>query len=107
MYRIQMNEAVTTSLNGPAVHPDNHPITLNKDNNWIGYPLSYGLSVSEAFAGANPVNGDMVSSLLNSSMFYNGTWYGELQTLEPGQGYLYQSKASGTKTFTFPSNPQK
>ena len=36
---------------------------------------------------------------------YNGTtgWFGSLNTLEPGRGYMYQSQSSGTKTLLFQS----
>ena len=107
MYMIQLNSDLTITLNGNLVDPVNHPITLNEGNNWIGYPLTQSMSVDEAFMDANPVNGDMISSYYKSSMFYNGTWYGNLQTLEPGQGYIYDSKASIVKTMVFPSNGHK
>ena len=102
MYKIQLNEEITITLSGTPVDPANYPITLNEGSNWIGYPVSQSMSLDEAFAGANPVNGDMVSSYNGSSQYYNGTWYGNLNTLEPGQGYIYDSKATTTKTFTFP-----
>ena len=102
MYKIQLIEEITITMNGTAVDPADYPITLIKGNNWIGYPLTYSMNVNDAFVGANPINGDMVSSLNASSMYYNGIWYGQLQTLEPGQGYIFTSNASNTKEFTFP-----
>ena len=107
MYKIQLNEEITITLNGTSVDPADYPITLNEGSNWIGYPVSQSMSLNEAFAGANPVNGDMVSSYNGSSQYYNGAWYGNLNTLEPGQGYIYDSKASTVKTLVFPSNDQK
>ena len=103
MYKIQLEEEVTINVSGAPVDPANCPITLNHGTNWIGYPVSHSMGITEAFAGANPVNGDMVYSYNTSAMYYNGTWYGNLQTLEPGHGYIYLSNASQTKTFTYPS----
>ena len=104
MYKIQLAEEVTITLSGVPVDPADYPITLNYGSNWIGYPLTQSMSLSEAFAGANPVNGDVVSAYNGSSMYYNGEWYGNIQTLEPGCGYVYKSNDSESKAFTYPSN---
>ena len=103
MYKIQLNEAVTLTFNAEPVNPANCSITLSQGANWIGYPLTQSMGLDEAFAGANPVNGDVVSSFNVSAMYYNGAWYGNLQMLEPGKGYIYNSNAGSTKTFYFPS----
>ena len=103
MYKIQLEEEATITLSGVPVTPANCPITLYNSSNWIGYPVTQSMSLNEAFAGANPVNGDVVIAYNGSAMYYNGAWYGSLQTLEPGCGYIYKSNASGTKTFTYPS----
>ena len=104
MYKLETNDEISLTLTGTPVNPADNPITLNLGDNWVGYPVSQSMSLSEAFAGANPVNGDKVSSYNDGyAQYYNGTWYGELQTLQPGQGYIYNSNSSTTKTFTFPS----
>ena len=103
MYKIQLGEEATVTVSGSPVNPADYPITLNYGSNWIGYPVTQSMSLSEAFAGANPVNGDMVSAYNGSSMYYNGAWYGNIQTLEPGFGYVYTSNATETKTFFYPS----
>ena len=103
MYRIRLSEEVTITLSGTVVNPADYPITLDYGANWIGYPMSQSMSLNEAFVGANPVNGDKVSSYNGSSMYYNGAWYGELNALESGKGYIYTSNDTETKTFTFPS----
>ena len=104
MYKLETNDEISLTLTGTPVNPADNPITLNSGDNWVGYPVSQSMSLSEAFAGANPVNGDKVSSYNDGyAQYYNGTWYGELQTLQPGQGYIYNSNSSTTKTFTFPS----
>ena len=103
MYKLDLSSDVTITLSGVPVNPADCPITLDYGANWIGYPMSRSMSLEEAFAGANPVNGDMVSSLGASSMYYNGTWYGELHTLVPGLGYIYKSNALESKSFTFPT----
>lgn len=102
MYKLQIAEGVSVSVTGTMIDPALCTITLNPGDNWIGYPVSQSMSLTEAFADANPVNGDKVSAYDGYAQYYNGTWYGELQTLQPGQGYIYKSNATSTKTFTFP-----
>lgn len=103
MYKIQMVNGDSITFSGTPVNPTAYPITLNPGDNWIGYPLSQSMSLGEAFAGANPVNGDKVSSYGDYAQYYNGTWYGGLQNLQPGQGYVYKSNATEAKTFYFPA----
>ena len=104
MYKLETDDEISLTLTGTPVNPADYPITLTFGDNWVGYPVSQSMSLSEAFAGANPVNGDKVSSYnAGYAQYYNGTWYGALQTLQPGQGYVYNSNSSTTKTFTFPS----
>ena len=102
MYKIETDSEFSLTLTGTQVNPSEYLITLNPGDNWIGYPLSQSMSLSEAFAGANPMNGDKVSAYGAYAQYYNGTWYGELNLLQPGQGYIYRSNATTTKTFYFP-----
>ena len=104
MYKIKAKNNVEISLTGTAVDPAQTTITLNPGFNWIGFPLSQSMTIDEAFAGANPVNGDMVNSFGSYAQYYNGIWYGDLQNLESGHGYIYESKDTTTKAFTFPSS---
>jgi hypothetical protein len=103
MYKIQMLNGSSVTISGMPTNPTDCLITLNPGDNWIGYPFSQSMSLSEALAGANPVNGDKISSYYAYAQYYNGAWYGSLQSLEPGQGYVYKSNATETKTFYFPA----
>ncbi len=80
----------------------NVPITLNQGWNWISYPYSEPMSISEALSGFTPSNGDMIKSMNNgSSNYLNGRWIGQLYTLIPGQGYHYYSADGTVKSFIF------
>lgn len=103
MYKIETESEFTLTLTGSQVNPSEYLITLKTGDNWIGYPLSQSMSLSEAFAGANPVNGDKVSAYGAYAQYYDGAWYGELETLQPGQGYFYKSNAAAAKTFYYPT----
>ena len=104
MYKIQTSANTTFTVNGTVLDPTEVTITLNPNANWISFPLAQEMSLSEAFAGANPVDGDMVGSYEDGfAQYYGNRWIGGLQTLESGQGYIYTSSASETKTFTYPA----
>ena len=103
MYKIQVSEACEITLTGVPVNTSEEVLTINPGNNWIGFPSGMSMTVSEAFAGLDPVNGDVVKSQTGSSVYNDGNWIGTVETLQPGQGYLYYSKATSVKTFTFPT----
>jgi len=104
MYMIKVTGAGEITLQGVPINPVEHPVTIANGNNWIAFPLSENMTVTEAFAGF-PANGDVVKSNNGGQATWNSTanrWIGRLTTLEPGKGYIYNSKASGNKTFVFP-----
>ncbi len=101
MYKIQVSEACAFTLTGVPVNTSAKVLTINPGNNWIGFPSGSSMTLGTAFAGLNPVNGDVVKSQTGSSVFNDGNWVGTVGTFEPGQGYLYYSKATDVKTFTF------
>ncbi|MBR5725639.1 MAG: PKD domain-containing protein [Muribaculaceae bacterium] len=104
MLKIQVSADCAITLTGVAVDPSEYEITIHYGNNWIGCLTSESISVTEAFAGLSPEIGDVVKSKTGSATYYSTGWRGALQTLEPGQGYMYQSKATEDKTFTFPTS---
>ena len=80
----------------------NIPITLNQGWNWISYPYSEPMSITEALSGFTPSNGDAIRSKSDGTCtYYNGIWVGQLKTFVPGQGYHYQSVDGTTKSFVF------
>ena len=101
MYMIIVQTACEIALEGAPLVPAEHPVTISNGTNWIGCPLSESMTLTAAFAGF-PANQDVVKSKTASATWNGRRWVGQLDTLVPGQGYIYQSKASGNKTFTFP-----
>jgi len=101
MYMIEVTEACTVTLTGAPVNPTEHPITVNPGSNWIGCPTAVSVPLSTAFAGFTPQAGDVIKTRNASATYYESYgWYGTLETLEPGKGYIYQSNATGPVTFT-------
>ena len=105
MYIIHSEGAITSPISGPMVDASLVEITLNPGDNWIGYPLNTSLPVATALADLSPAENDVIKHYDGTFATYSGgTWHGTLRTLEPGKGYIYQSNASQTKTFVFPTN---
>jgi hypothetical protein len=107
MYKIQTSTACQITLTGVPVNPADYEITVNPGNNWIGFPCGESMSVTDAFSGLHPVNGDVIKSKAGSSIYQGTGWRGNVETLVPGQGYIYQSKATESKTFAYGTNNSK
>lgn len=105
MYKIGTKVACEATMEGQATYPSNHPITINRGWNWIGFPCSERVSVSEALSGFTPQNDDVIKGINSYTTYYSDDnynfWYGTLNTLEPGQGYMYGSKSNAMKTLVF------
>ena len=102
MYLVQTSAACTIQLQGLKANPANHVITINPEWNWVGYLCSEEMTIAEALAGFVPEDGDQIESMEGYAEYLDGEWLG-LETLKPGQGFLYYSNSATTKTFTFPT----
>ena len=103
MYLIQTSAACTIQLQGLKANPANHVITINPEWNWVGYLCSEEMTIAEALAGFVPEDGDQIESMEGYAEYLDGEWLG-LETLKPGQGFLYYSNSATTKAFTFPAS---
>ena len=101
MYRIGTKVACTATIVGHVTSPADHPITINRGWNWIGFPCSQSVSVDVALSGFSPRNNDIIKGIHSYATFSNGSWSGTLNTLEPGQGYMYGSRSNAQKTLVF------
>jgi hypothetical protein len=104
MYKMQLSTKTDFDLIGLALRTDTLPQTMHPGYNWIGTLSSSVMSLDEAFSELAPVPGDRVKSRAAFAEFSNkGYWEGTLESIVPGQGYIYRSKASEEKTFHYPS----
>ena len=88
---------------GHIVSPADYPVNIDNGWNWIGVNTASVISSDEAFANLDPEEGDMVKGLEGFSTYVNNRWRGTLNTITPGNGYLYLSQASRQKTFCYPA----
>ena len=101
MYEIKLPADCEIMLEGAPVNPSERTATIKSGANWIAYPLGTGMSVTNAFAGF-AVNGDVIKSKDGTAVYTRGRWVGTtLTTLEPGEGYIYNSAVEYDRTLTF------
>ena len=103
MYKIQVSSATSLDIFGKTIDVAERAQTIRNGYNWIGTLSGNVMSLDEAFADLKPEVGDMVKSRRAYAIFGNrGTWEGILESIVPGEGYIYESKAATAKTFHYP-----
>ena len=108
MYMIETSAAHELTLIGNIVNPESHPITIGNNWKWISYLLSENIDVEEALSTINPSHGDYIKSKNAFSQYYDGIgWVGALNTMTPGEGYMYQNTSGTTKTLVYPTSASK
>ena len=105
MYLIQVEGDCEIALQGFPIDPAVHPVTIlgGGQYTYFAFPYDESMTLTNAFAGF-AVQGDRVKAKSGNAE-YQRRWMGtSLTTLEPGQGYMYQSATTaGDRTFVFPS----
>ena len=92
--KIHTKQKTDIALSGEPFNPNvnENIIVLHQGWNWLGYPLDQTMSVGEALAHLDAEEGDRITYLGGGfAEFSNGTWTGTLETMSPGQGFLYKS----------------
>lgn len=102
MYLVNTSSPSEVTFNGPVAHLNDHPVTLNPNWTWFGYPSPVAIDINVALANLNPTEGDMVKSQYSFATYsVEDGWYGSLNTLTPGMGLMYQSHNSQLVTFNY------
>ena len=100
MYKIKVAAACELTLQGEKVNPAELPLTIIPGSNWIAYELEEANAPETVFAGF-AVPGDYVKSQTQKKQYNGSRWTGRLNSLEPGQGYVYFSASSETRPFSY------
>ena len=102
MYLVRTVAACTVVMEGTPANPADHAITINPGWNWIGFPCSVSVDIEDAFSGFNATPGDILKcGDISTEYDEEWGWFGDIETLIPGYGYLYFSNASTPKTLVF------
>lgn len=102
MYKVKSTASIREAFVGAPAEEANVSLTLNHGWNWIGYPVSWANSLNDAFAGAQPKEGDMVKGQSGFALYNDNQWIGSLSMMTPGEGYQYYSNDAGSKSFQYP-----
>lgn len=97
-YKVQMEKDSIHMISGYEFNPATS-IDLKSGWNWLGYPVSQVMSLTEAFVNLQPDNEDYIVGQDGFAQYSDGAWVGTLQTLTPGQGYIYHSQSE--KAFAY------
>ena len=98
MYKIKALTGGTLQITGNLV--STLSVTIAPGTNWFGYTGSQPKAIQEVFN--TPADGDKMISQNDGFAIFNGVnWEGTLTQLTPGQGYVYLSKGTGSKTASF------
>ena len=107
MYLIEVAADCTIELEGTAVDPADHEITLYPEWTWIGFPCTEEVDIVVALSGLEAEEGDMIEGPDGVAEYLGGGfWYG-IETLVPGQGYMYYSASDESKTLVFQTGRSK
>ena len=102
MIMIKTANACTLELQGTPTNPAIHPITIYPGWNWIGYPCAEEMTLEEAFYNFTPEVDDKIKNSEGTSEYdAEWGWFGDVETLVPGQGFMYYSASTVPKTLVF------
>lgn len=101
MFLLQSPMVQKLSVSGLAIlEKENLKLDILPNWNYISYLSTVNLPISEALAGFEAVEGDIIKSQDRFSMYGKTTgWLGSLTYLEPGKGYMLFSKNKTTLTY--------
>lgn len=101
-YQISVSNSCQAIVAGTVADAAAHPITIQPGWNWIGYPGATQQSLSAGLANFTPTANDLIKGQNSSATFYdNYGWFPTSFALTPGQGYMYLSNATESKTLTY------
>lgn len=104
-YMVRVSDPCSITMTGSVANPSDHPITIESNWNWIGYPVGATQSVSVAMGGVSPESNDVIKGQGWTSTYYSGYgWFPTTPVLSPGNMYMYYSNAVENKTLTFANN---
>lgn len=102
LYKINMQNEHTMTMRGFLTDVSVFIITLHPGWNWISYPLTEEMDLNEIDFGFTPKQGDYIKSIDQFARYYDGYgWSGSLETLKPGEGYIYNNTDTTEKILSY------
>lgn len=104
-YKISVSSPCEITMKGAKCNQEDHPVTINQNWNWIGYPCINQQSITSVSLQAS--NEDMIVGQGPISTYYEGYGWWPDFVLEPGKAYLYYSTSESTKEMVFLNNSKE
>ncbi|MEP4134243.1 MAG: LamG-like jellyroll fold domain-containing protein [Cyclobacteriaceae bacterium] len=99
MYKFRLTNSDKLKVKGEPVDPASNPIALQAGWNWVSFLGQNMIPVNEALASVTGLQiGDVIKSQRQFAT-YGGPgvgWIGSLETMVPGDGYLYRAANAGS-----------
>ena len=103
MYKIQVSANCEFAFIGKALYSVS--IIVEHGHNWFGYTNTQTMEIEQALNGFTPAEGDRINSFDRKFAIYeDGEWTGNLTHLQPGQGYVYISQDTASKSIILTIN---
>lgn len=99
-YKLHVTEDVAHTWSGLAATPETTPVKLYKGWTWIGYVPTMDKNINEALSSLQATDGDVIKGFDSFAVYDAGKWTGTLQTMHPGEGYMYQAQQENTLTYS-------
>ena len=100
-YKLKLHSSDTLVSLGDVVDPTQYNVDLVEGWNWIGFISIRPMNINVALGNLEATTGDLIKGRSQFSVYDEQLgWIGSLNTLKPGQSYMYSSEANAT--FTFP-----
>ena len=107
-YKLLMDAAAQHTWQGITVKPEENTISLREGWTWLGYLLTGKKSLSEALSSLQPQENDVIKTQDAFAVYHGGQWKGTLESMKPGEGYMYHTTQSTQLTYpvtrVFPVN---
>ena len=97
MYMLKMKEPASLIIQGVPIDPNETPIELNMNWNWIGYFPQTSIALGQALKSIDGKGIKIVGQ--NGYAEYAQGWWGSLNKLDPGKGYKLQMNSSSNLTY--------
>lgn len=98
-YKVQASRMFNSSYRGHLYNTATTPVSLHKGWNWVAYPYVERASVGSVIKNAE--EGDYIASQTGFAEYSEHSWEGSLESLVPGEGYLYKSQTDKDLQFDF------
>ena len=100
-YLINVTTDCNAIMSGRLAVPSDHPITINPNWTWIGYPVTTEQTPTDAMNTFDPENNDLVKTQNGFAIHRANGWFPNTFKLVPGLGYKYYSSATVDKTLVY------